>query len=564
MPPSLTPLFPPAAPPMRLRPSHMAQPRAPAAMIAAEHCKSGGLNDVKQPSVFAQTLRAADRATQHRERAEGPAHESVKNPVSRHAARKADKGAVKEQGGSTDDAPHVSDRTPEPEDSQPLTTDAPAPGAMTVESEMPWEGQAADQIVADVAAQSLASDQPVSDAAGAQVGAQPPVDNASLPVAEDGGATARPFHSAGEQTQIAQPPASEAIVTQPFLDSTETAAEPVLERASIQSGRSTDIREGLPRSDAASPAFQVTGDDARGTRPPPNAAFGSAAMTNAERSTQAMTQASPEAPVQPKGEATGAAQRQPSPRVLTPTEPSAAAPAQPAVARAAQVDLAVRLENATGQATASPLDQNPQQVAPPALSSSSGASHNAFSQSNLGSAASLLDRANIADDAAFTPQIVRSLSAMVNQRGGVMTMRLDPPDLGELRVQMSISRGVVTADFTAGTQQAHALLDKHMAMLRQALESQGLTVERLTVHAAPSLTHQQSLARDDSGAHQQQHSSWSNKHDAAGSESRGRREHDAQRAWAWQGEEFSLESLLGTDAAGDLLTGSGVERRGAA
>jgi flagellar hook-length control protein FliK len=220
----------------------------------------------------------------------------------------------------------------------------------------------------------------------------------------------------------------------------------------------------------------------------------------------------------------------------------------PAVARAAFVELGVRLENSTGQA-ATALDQAPQAIgAVTSSSTSSGAGGSGLGQSGLAGAGGLFDPADLADDRRFAPQIVRGLNAMVNQRGGSMSLRLDPPELGELRVHMNIARGTVTADFTAATQQAQSLLDRHMTALRQSLESHGLTVERLTVHVAPSTAQQHALDREDSGPGQQ-NGSWSSQHDAGGSESRGRREHDDSRRWVETDKRFSLdESLLGRDA----------------
>jgi len=100
-------------------------------------------------------------------------------------------------------------------------------------------------------------------------------------------------------------------------------------------------------------------------------------------------------------------------------------------------------------------------------------------------------------------------------------MRLDPPELGALRVQMTLTRGIVSAEFQASTPQAQGLLEKNLPVLRSALEGQGLTVDRLTVHSSPT-SGQQSM-RDDghtsSNGQGQRHN-----HDAAGGESRGRRD----------------------------------------
>ena len=115
-----------------------------------------------------------------------------------------------------------------------------------------------------------------------------------------------------------------------------------------------------------------------------------------------------------------------------------------------------------------------------------------------------------------------------------MTMRLNPPELGEVRVQMSLSRGVVSAEFQATTSQAHALLDRNLTVLRHALESQGLTVDRLNVHAAPPTGH--SMMRDESGGSWNQQGGASqhrHDHDSANGQSRGRQEHagDGQQRW---------------------------------
>jgi len=157
-------------------------------------------------------------------------------------------------------------------------------------------------------------------------------------------------------------------------------------------------------------------------------------------------------------------------------EKESASTLSPAAARALQVDAAVRLENATGQP---PLAQiglragGGQAFGHGVVVTQPGED---LVQPNSVAAAEPSDR--------FSARIVRGLSAMVNQRGGVMNMRLDPPDLGALRVQMTIARGVVTAEFQVTTQQAQALLERGLTGLRAALESQGLTVERLSVQLA--------------------------------------------------------------------------------
>jgi flagellar hook-length control protein FliK len=198
--------------------------------------------------------------------------------------------------------------------------------------------------------------------------------------------------------------------------------------------------------------------------------------------------------------------------------PKAEALFSPAAARAAQVDVAVRLENATGMAA--PQDATIMRAVQLPTGAHSNQGHGFAAQGDTPLPSSALHTGF--EDDRFSSRIVRGLNAMLNQRGGVMLMRLDPPELGQLRVQMTIQRGIVTAQFDASTPEARALLDKSMAVLRTALESHGLTVERLTVNHAPAST-PGAWSDDRSGANPQQHSS---RHDAGGGQSRGR--HDDQ------------------------------------
>ncbi len=100
-----------------------------------------------------------------------------------------------------------------------------------------------------------------------------------------------------------------------------------------------------------------------------------------------------------------------------------------------------------------------------------------------------------------------------------MTMRLHPPELGELRVQMTLAQGRVSAEFRATTQSAHALLERSLTSLRSALETHGLSVERLTIQPLPSVQ-----VRHDAPDEQQQR----HHHDAGSGQSRGRRDDDPE------------------------------------
>jgi len=90
------------------------------------------------------------------------------------------------------------------------------------------------------------------------------------------------------------------------------------------------------------------------------------------------------------------------------------------------------------------------------------------------------------DDAAVRDEVnmgrlTRGLSSAINQRGGSVTLRLTPPDLGLVRIDMAVRDGVVSAKFTAQSESVRNLLMDQMGQLRQALDRQGLSVDKIEV-----------------------------------------------------------------------------------
>ena len=98
-------------------------------------------------------------------------------------------------------------------------------------------------------------------------------------------------------------------------------------------------------------------------------------------------------------------------------------------------------------------------------------------------------------DQRVADQAARALRAAVNQRGGTVTMRLNPPELGSLRVELRLEQNTVKATFDASTEQARTALTQHLSALKTSLQSHGLSVESLTVQNSNSAGNEQ-LARD--------------------------------------------------------------------
>ncbi len=148
--------------------------------------------------------------------------------------------------------------------------------------------------------------------------------------------------------------------------------------------------------------------------------------------------------------------------------------------------------------------------------------------------------------------VARGLAALTQQRGGTLSIRLDPPELGAVQVKMVMEQGSVRVDFRTATPEARAVLEMHLGALRSALETQGLYVDRLQVESsstqsahqrnataeqasspfamsdrrAPSVSNTHQDAAGDR-SHQQESSA---RHDGAQGESRGRRESSSRAA----------------------------------
>ena len=121
----------------------------------------------------------------------------------------------------------------------------------------------------------------------------------------------------------------------------------------------------------------------------------------------------------------------------------------------------------------------------------------------------------------------RGMNALASQRGGSLTIRLDPPSLGQVMIRMSVSDGAVQAELHASNPAGRVVMERGLETLRASLESRGLSVERLSVQAASTASESQG-AKSESNAHGDgQHSAEheekdEGRQDAAGRESRGR------------------------------------------
>ena len=81
--------------------------------------------------------------------------------------------------------------------------------------------------------------------------------------------------------------------------------------------------------------------------------------------------------------------------------------------------------------------------------------------------------------------IVQAVHSQLLPNGGTMQIRLDPPELGALQVTVHMRDGVMTASFETSNDQATRLLSHTMGQLKTALETAGVSVEKMHVQQSP-------------------------------------------------------------------------------
>jgi flagellar hook-length control protein FliK len=176
----------------------------------------------------------------------------------------------------------------------------------------------------------------------------------------------------------------------------------------------------------------------------------------------------------------------------TPTSPSALAPSFRAPAQA--------------QSPASPSASSAEPVDSASPSASQFASpingNKAANPTSTKAPARLFDLTHATTSPARTEsldaQIGRGLSATLALKGGSVTLRLQPEALGQVRIHMKMDRSALGVRFEVGSSAARALLDEHLPALQRSLESQGFSLDKVSVHTDPALA---STTKPDHPAH---------------------------------------------------------------
>ncbi len=84
------------------------------------------------------------------------------------------------------------------------------------------------------------------------------------------------------------------------------------------------------------------------------------------------------------------------------------------------------------------------------------------------------------DRVRLVQRVARAFQAM-GDRDGTVRLRLSPPELGAIRLEVTVRNGVMNARLEAETQAARQVLLENLPMLRERLDEQGIKVEQFQV-----------------------------------------------------------------------------------
>jgi flagellar hook-length control protein FliK len=107
------------------------------------------------------------------------------------------------------------------------------------------------------------------------------------------------------------------------------------------------------------------------------------------------------------------------------------------------------------------------------------------------------------DPARFVSRVVKAVQT-ANDRGGPLQLRLSPPELGSLKIQLTVKDGVMSASLEADNVTTRRLLLDHLPTLRDRLAEQNIRVDRFDVDVKQENNGQPNSAGSGQNPYQQQ------------------------------------------------------------
>ena len=88
---------------------------------------------------------------------------------------------------------------------------------------------------------------------------------------------------------------------------------------------------------------------------------------------------------------------------------------------------------------------------------------------------------NLEETYRVTDQIVRSARLLSRNNTNQVTMRLDPPELGEVTVRLSSTGQVISGEIEVENQQVRDIVTRNMGSLREAFAREGIQIDQIEV-----------------------------------------------------------------------------------
>lgn len=175
--------------------------------------------------------------------------------------------------------------------------------------------------------------------------------------------------------------------------------------------------------------------------------------------------------------ATGEAQASPVERPLAVTQVPGSTSVAP-VALNAQQQLSAKVTSDAASAAKSVA--GPKEAKPGMLSSLAQLDRGAAGGTRGGQRAGQTESTPVVDPARFVSRVARAVQT-AHERGGPLHLRLSPPELGALRLELTVDRGTLTAKIETENSSARQVLLDNLPALRDRLADQNIKVERFDV-----------------------------------------------------------------------------------
>jgi len=118
----------------------------------------------------------------------------------------------------------------------------------------------------------------------------------------------------------------------------------------------------------------------------------------------------------------------------------------------------------------------------------------ATSEITRGGRSSSTNEAPAVDPARFVGRVAKAFET-ANERGGTLQLRLSPPELGALKIQLTVKDGVMSAALETDNANARRLLLDHLPALRDRLAEQNIRVDRFDVEVRQETSGEQADPR---------------------------------------------------------------------